>query len=326
MPASSHHHPPLRLAAVALAALAALLLVVACGGGSSGPRPVPTVVDPFSGGYPTYRDAASGITAILGTPDLGVGSFRVAVALSDRSGLIRFPAVAVETYYYGRDSGRAGGTPEGPVQRAEASFFVFPDGGRGLYTAALSFDRAGTWGLLVAIPRPEGAAVPLMLTFPVAARASAPTVGDPVPASRNRTARDVTSLAQLSTGSDPQPALYGQTVAEALAARRPFVVVFASPAFCTNPLCGPQVEELGLLAQRYAGRAGFIHIDLYEHPDQIKGDLARAVRSPILQEWGLHSDEWTFVVGADGRVVARFEAFVPADELEAALQRALAVS
>ncbi len=58
---------------VAPVVLAVVLTVVfaACGGGASGPRPVPTVVDPFSGGYPTYRDAASGITAILGTPDLG---------------------------------------------------------------------------------------------------------------------------------------------------------------------------------------------------------------------------------------------------------------
>lgn len=302
--------------------LTAALAASACGDGSNGPQPLPTVHDPFSGGYPTYHDAATGITAILGTPDLGVGTFRVAVALNDATGLIRFPALAVQTYYYGQTTR---GTPAGPLQQASATFAPFPDGGRGLYSTALTFDRAGMWALEVTVPRPEGAAH-LLLPFPVAEHASAPVVGDPVPASRNRTVRDVASLAQLSTGSDPDPALYQQSVAEALAARRPFVVVFASPAFCTNPLCGPQVEELSSLAARYAGRAGFIHIDLYQNPDEIKGDLGRAVRNPILADWGLRTDEWTFVVGADGRVVARFEAFVSNAELEAALQRALAAS
>ena len=312
----------LALIGLALAALAVVPAAAGCSGGPAGPKPAATVVDPFSGGYPTYRDAATGITAILGTPDLGVGTFRVAFALNDRTGLIRFPAVAIETYYYSKPGGR----PGGPVQRASAEFFAFPDGTRGLYTAALTFDRAGTWGLQVAIPRPDGTTPRMTLTFPVAQRAAAPGVGETVPASRNRTARNVASLAQLTTGSEPQPALYQQTVAEALAARQPFVVVFASPAFCTNPLCGPQVEEVGELAKQYAGRAGFIHVDLYEHPDQIKGDLSRAVRTPILKEWGLHTDEWTFVVGADGRIAARFEAFVPR-AVEGGLQfRALAAA
>ena len=39
----------------------------------------------------------------------------------------------------------------------------------------------------------------------------------------------------------------------------------------------------------------------------------------MLEEWGIHTDEWTFVVGTDGRVVARFEAFVTEQELEQAL-------
>ena len=43
------------------------------------------------------------------------------------------------------------------------------------------------------------------------------------------------------------------------------------------------------------------------------------MRTPILEQWGLVTDEWTFIVGADGLVAARFEAFVTRDELERAL-------
>ncbi len=97
------------------------------------------------------------------------------------------------------------------------------------------------------------------------------------------------------------------------------MVVFASPAFCTNALCGPQVEVLSELAARHGERARFLHVDLYENPHEIQGDLDRAVRTPVLEEWGIHTDEWTFIVDGDGLVAARFEAFVTEQELEQAL-------
>lgn len=306
-----------RVAALA-AVLGVALLIEGCARGDARPDAAAPVADPFSGGYATYRDAASGITTILGTPDLGVGTFRVALALSDRSGLVRVPDVTVETYRVPRP-----GIEEGPVETRTATFTPFPADPRGLYATSLTFDRPGTWALRVRVPRPEGAPANVSLRFAVARRASAPAVGDRVPASRNRTARDVASLEMLTSGAPPDAALYQRSIASAIEARRPFVVVFASPAFCTNALCGPQVEEVGALASTYAARADFVHIDIYERPDEIRGDLARARRSPLLKDWGLKTDEWTFVVGADGRVVARFEAFVPRAEVEAALRRTL---
>src|SRR5690606_32440715 len=95
-PLSPQHAPlrPPRLASLVLAVLTVLAsAVLACGGGDVATK----VEDPFSGGYPTYRDEESGITAILGTPDLGVGTFRVAIALSDPTGLIRFPSLTFES-------------------------------------------------------------------------------------------------------------------------------------------------------------------------------------------------------------------------------------
>ena len=130
----------------------------------------------------------------------------------------------------------------------------------------------------------------------------------------------------MATGSAPDPALYAHRIADSLAAHRPLVVIFASPAFCTTPLCGPQVEEASELVKQHGDRVDFVHIDLYENPHEINGDLKRAQRTPILQQWGVKTDEWTFVVGADGKVAARFEAFVPRPELEAALKRMLEAS
>jgi hypothetical protein len=323
------------LALLLLALLGAVAL--ACSGSSApsggpadapadgGERPI-VALDPDSVGlllaaYPVYDDAASGLRVIFGTPDLGVGQHRVAFALTiPAEGLVRLPIVRVASYYYPRG---ASGPREGPVERATARFFEFPYGTRGIYSAELTLDRAGDWGLELTLPQPDGGTRTTTFLFPVAERTSAPAVGEPAPASASRTAEEVGSLSELTTSYEPDPALYRLSIADALAEGRPFVVVFASPAFCTNALCGPQVEVLSALAARHGARANFVNVDLYENPHEIQGDLDRAVRTPVLEEWGIHTDEWTFVVGADGRVAARFEAFVTEQELEQALLAAL---
>jgi hypothetical protein len=148
-------------------------------------------------------------------------------------------------------------------------------------------------------------------------------VGERAPASRNRTLAD-TPLEALSTGSRPDPALYQSTIAAALEAGRPLTLVFASPGFCTNALCGPQAEQLSELRPLYEDRMAFIHVDIYENPATIRErGLDAGIRSPLLQEWGLETDEWTFVVDAQGRVAARFEGFAPREEVEAALRAVL---
>ncbi|MFA7249570.1 MAG: thioredoxin family protein [Dehalococcoidia bacterium] len=301
-----------RLTPPGLLVLVAVLLLASCG-----PRAASRVDDRFSGGYPMFRDEASGITAILGTPDLAVGTFRVAVSFSDRNGLIRAPSIEWQLYRTGQSGDAA--------QVAAAQFFAFPDGARGLYTAPLDFTAAGRWTLTATVPRTDGQPVAVTLPLEVAARASAPVVGAAAPASRNRVAADVPSLGHLTTSPTPEPALYQHRIAESLAAHRPLVVVFASPAFCTTPLCGPQVEEAAELAKTYGDRADFVHVDLYQNPQDIKGDLSGAARSPLLKEWGLRTDQWTFVIDANGTIAARFEAFVPRAELQAALRRALEV-
>jgi hypothetical protein len=64
-------------------------------------------------------------------------------------------------------------------------------------------------------------------------------------------------------------------------------------------------------------------VDLYDNPDKIRGDLSVAIASPLLAEWGLVSQEWTYVVGSDGLVAARFENFVGAAELSEAIEATL---
>ncbi|MCY3568487.1 MAG: thioredoxin family protein [Chloroflexi bacterium] len=258
-------------------------------------------------GYPVYV-SDDGYVISLGTPDLSLGSHRISVVIEGPVGLVEFPAISVTA------------TPESApdqVQEAIARFSRFPDGVRGFHVTSIDFTRSGRWSLILHIPSEQGFD-DIGLAVDIPDDTSAPSVGDAAPASASRTLLDVPNIADLSTGETPDPGLYLISVADALEADKPFVVVFASPGFCTNAFCGPQAEVLSEVREQHGDAANYIHIDLYENPEQVRlGE--EPIETPILEEWGLHTDEWTFVVNADGVVVARFEAFAPFDEVEAAL-------
>ena len=106
---------------------------------------------------------------------------------------------------------------------------------------------------------------------------------------------------------------------------RPLLVVFASPAFCTNAVCGPQVEIASELREVYGNEVDFMRVDLYSNPQEIQGDLSISKLTPLLREWGLSPQEWTFIVDSDGIVTHRFENFAPKPELIEALDQTIAM-
>jgi hypothetical protein len=259
-----------------------------------------------------------GVQAILGTPDIGVGVFRVGFVLTSPQGFVTAPEATVTLKHYPSISS-AGEARE----TVTAAFHPWPYGSRGLYTAELRFDKPGSWGLDISTEAPDGSTQTAQLRFDVPGAPLAPDIGDPAVKSVSKTVADVESLAQLTTGSTRDPDLYQTTIADAVSSGLPTVVVFASPAFCTNEVCGPQLEVLQQLKDKYKGRANFIHVDFYDNPHEIQGDLDRAVLSPVVLEWKLSSIEWSFVIAPDGIISARFEAFATFDEVEQALLRVL---
>ncbi len=325
-----------RVTAAGIAAMLLSTLIYACGGGdatvpeSTKAAPPPTVapgevVSELPEPPRNWTVVSEDIGAELATPDLAPGDRRWAVVLFDDSGTLKFPILRVGSYFY--PDGVEGSAPRtGPIQEVTARHHAFPLGARGIYVAQLEFDRVGDWSVEAAVPSPDGKPRLVEVRFPVFEHTASVDLGQRPPASMNRTIDEVESIAELTTGSQHDPELYSTTVSEALGEGRPFVVVFASPAFCTNAVCGPQVEVASTLREKYGDQAEFIHVDLYDNPHEIKGDLSLAVVSPLLEEWGLVSQEWTFVMDAAGSVAARFENFVPEAELEEALQTILSSS
>lgn len=292
----------------------ALGAIAACATDSpDSPTPTPTSVSSI----PEWSTVSDGIQATLATPDLGLGEQRFAVTLSDEEGIVRFPVVSLTAYRY--PSGLSGERSE-PIETVQASFSEFPGGTRGIHVARIDFDQTGQWSVEANVPRADGATSTVEVRFKVMEQSHSVAEGEKAPASQNRTHDDVNDISELTTGSHRDERLYQRTIADSIDEGRPFVVVFASPAFCTNAVCGPQVEVVSELADEYGGEVEFIHVDLYENPHEIQGDLDAAIESPLLEEWGLVSQEWTYLVNSEGVVEARFENFVGSDELSEAIE------
>jgi len=69
------------------------------------------------------------------------------------------------------------------------------------------------------------------------------------------------------------------------------------------------------VAGRFEGSGvRFIHVEVFEDNDPAKG------YNRYMQEWGLTTEPWTFVVDRRGKIVERYEGPVSVNELEQAVR------
>ena len=295
-------------------------LLAGCGADESTPAPTPEMTASATMTTPGVETEWDGI---LGTTVLRPGSQRVAFLLVGAKALVTVPEVEVATFFVGED-----GSADGPHEVIKAGFNLWPYGTRGSYTTDLSFDRTGLWKLEI-VGQEEGSDRLAIMEVEVTDGFEVVDVGQKAPASMNRTVGDGAPLEELSSAHEADPELYSTRIADALEQGSPTMVVFSTPSFCTSATCGPQVETVSEVRRKYEGQASFIHVEVYENPHEVQGDLTRARTSPIMGEWGLTSvpewtnESWVFVVDESGVVTARFEAYSSADELEAALKDVL---
>ena len=293
------------------------LAAVGCGSGSvAEPTPVPTPQQTQA----TVQSTPAAKTIVgMASTDLAVGDNRVVFGvIVQGQGALRDEQVQVKTFFL-----TASG-PEGPKQTAPATFQQWPGGAGGAYVANLSFDRPGEWGLGIEASRPGGAVIRASVKVAVKETSATPSIGSAAPRSLNKTVGDVSDLAELTTDRNPDPDLYRMTVAEALDAGDPMLVSFATPAYCQTATCGPQVDVLKQMKDQHAGRINVIHVEVYDNPPEIRDAGIEVGRlTPVMAEWGLPSEPWTFVVDAEGIVRAKYEGFVGADELRDAIDETL---
>ena len=147
-----------------------------------------------------------------------------------------------------------------------------------------------------------------------------PAIGSMAYASRTPTLRSARGKSSLvTTRVPPDRALLRYSIAESLAAHKPFVVVFATPKFCTSRTCGPVVDVVGAVQRRFTKTdIRFIHVEIYRDNDPAKGF------NRWVGQWHLPTEPWVFLVGRDGKIKGKFEGSVSVDELDAAVRKYLA--
>lgn len=186
----------------------------------------------------------------------------------------------------------------------------------GIYTATVNFPEAGDWGVEITAksdkPKFEKTWRP---RFNVVSRGSSIPVGAPAPRSRNLTADDVLDVRQIDSSSKPSRDMHTSTIAAAIAAGKPTLVLFAVPGFCESRLCGPELEIMRKLWPKYRDRVEFIHVEFYKEP----GNPAR-IPVEAVAEWGLRTEPWFFAIDSKGIVASKLDGPVSLAELEEMVQ------
>jgi hypothetical protein len=311
-------------AAGALLALA--LLVAGCGGKGGGQAPSATPQEGFSVFVASYDIATSQ------QPRRFIAGLQ---ALDER--LVNYGTVTMRFAWLGETApkqasaapsitatGRYLPIPGVEPVETDKPRLTTPSDARGVYAADVAFDRPGYWGVEVVAdiegqgPR-RGTA-----SFQVAAKPLVPDVGQQALATRNLTigAKGVPPVAidSRAQGKDakiPDPDLHRTTIAAALAAKRPAVVVFSTPVYCVSQFCGPVTDMVDGLRTTYGGRADFIHVEIWKNFQ--KQELNDAAKAWLYRADNLN-EPWVFVIGADGRIVARFDNVTTRPELEQVLK------
>jgi hypothetical protein len=189
---------------------------------------------------------------------------------------------------------------------------------KAIYVANVRVPAAGRF-LLVARPLGGNERIGGLGDLIVHTHSASPAVGSRAYPSRTPTLASTGGrTAPLTTSVPPDRALLRTSIAAALAAHEAFVVTFATPRYCESRVCGPVVDVVDRVRKQYAHTPiRFIHVEIYKDNNPSEG------RNLWVRQWHLPGEPWTFLVGRDGRIKAKFEGSVSMTELGHAIRQRL---
>jgi hypothetical protein len=292
--------------AVALLALVAVL-AAGCGGsgddgetGAGGDTGETTLTAP-AWASPLLAQPGPESALVMATSDFAVGENRVGFLLvRDDGSLITTPVADVFTGSGQKAVARLVdiGTDASSSDREEV---------KQVYVADLPLPTAGKQWIVV---QPRDVAFQGFNVLDVKDEPSAIAVGEKAPDSDTPTTATQPAR-RITTAKPPDVALLRYSVKDSVEGGRPFVVAFATPAYCQSRTCGPTVDVVEAVRKRYEHRGvRFIHVEIYE--DNLPGNGVNR----WVKEWRLPSEPWVFVVDGEGVVRERFEGALSVGELE----------
>jgi hypothetical protein len=297
-----------------LALLAGLILLAGCSSASPTPS---TLVVGGSGG--------PSIVPVIASSEAVVGTSRILLGLLDSTGTtpVGSPDDQVQIGYINTDK-----DPKTlAIAAAPATFVWAIPNQRAVWVQDVTFDVAGNWAAVVTVTAPGKPAETTELNLPVTATGKAIRVGAKAPITATPTAASANGvLASITTDPSPDPAFYQVSEDQAIAQHKPFVLVFATPAFCTSRVCGPTLDAVKAVAKTEPDMT-FIQVEPYImnysngtlQPVLGPGNTLQA--NAATTAWGIQSEPWVYVVDGTGTVTASYEAVIIPAELTAAIDK-----
>src|SRR6476661_10154981 len=314
-----------------LVLLAALL--AGCGQAATSPGASQPTPSTSSG-----QSATGDVVPVFAFSEAVAGKNRIAIGLVRNNTPLNDPTAKVHLRFFNLDEAN-------PQIKFEADAAYY---GQGLpaafYVAYPSFDKAGNWGVEIQTLL-AGQAAPSVSKqrLEVKDHSNVPIVGQPAISTKTLTAKDVPDVAQLSSGTQVDPAMYQISLDQALTNGKPTALLFATPAFCKTATCGPSLDVMQGLQKQYGDKVNFIHSEVYKFPFdqsvQLQQDAtqkaAKENRAPTPEElsaglsdamvaWKLDSEPWLFLIDAKGIVAGRYEGGITKEEIGPALEKLIA--
>ncbi|HEX2071224.1 MAG TPA: hypothetical protein VHF90_06210 [Thermoleophilaceae bacterium] len=324
-----------RLTAAWLAIAAVAVGVAGCGGSDTGkvastPPPEPAQPEDF----PTAKGKT--LRGLLG--DVGSSGPVIAASVSEftpgtnRFGFALFSRAAAQiadapVVLYVAPVG--GGPVSGPIPARYERMEVKPqfesrtvsedeDAAKSLYVADIELPEPGRYELLglarldgrIVAATPSGGALIVRRDGPV------PDVGERAPVVDTDTVASANGNLESIDTRKPPSSMHDVNFAD-VAGRKPTVLLFATAALCQSRVCGPVIDVTEQVKAERGDEVAFVHQEIYVDNQIDKG------QRPSVAAYGLPTEPWLFVVGADGRIAARIEGAFSAEELNRAIDVAV---
>jgi len=282
------------LSSRAVSLTAVVLVLAACTSNTNANPPPGATASPVG-------SARLDVLPTIVSTELGVGPNRILVSVLDPTGTkpAGSPDRKVSVAFRG---------PSGETIATQPSTFIWAiQGAVGVYVLHATFPTAGAWtaDFTTSAPGSPGDPAPSVVTPTIA------SVGG-----------DVT---KVSTDTNPVARFYETSEADALAAKKPFVLIFATPKFCRSSVCGPTLEKLKPVAAAHPEMT-FINVEPYLLKDD-QGQLQPVLDAggnlqavPATVAYKLSSEPFVFVVGGDGKISSSFELVFSPEEIDAAIK------
>jgi hypothetical protein len=176
-------------------------------------------------------------------------------------------------------------------------------GPKGVYETPITIPSDGTWFALAEVMRPGGSAREIgVAQFQVGRQTAMPNTDDHAVIVPTPTYADRRGVNPICTAK-PVCSMHAISLDVALKNGKPTILIIATPQFCQSALCGPEVSVVQAVSKEFAGRANFVHVEVYR--DSKPETIQQQILSPAARQWRLEQEPAIYYIGTDGIIKAR---------------------